>query len=192
VTSFPPLGEFGGGRPPGPCTHVPGCSWQRRRRCCAKAADCSAESGALAAGWAGAGTAAGFAAAVGRAPAACRVALTGFGATDSVPLTCFAATDGVGSMALSGVADALPATKRSKHAAAPANVGKVQSFMNTSTASTRCGNRKSSGGEGEIRTHGRIAPTPVFKTGAFNRSATSPQRKQFYLTRTRCGHYPQP
>jgi hypothetical protein len=32
----------------------------------------------------------------------------------------------------------------------------------------------SSGGEGGIRTHGRIAPTPVFKTGAFNRSATSP------------------
>ena len=31
-----------------------------------------------------------------------------------------------------------------------------------------------SGGEGGIRTHGRIAPTPVFKTGAFNRSATSP------------------
>ena len=30
------------------------------------------------------------------------------------------------------------------------------------------------GGEGGIRTHGRIAPTPVFKTGAFNRSATSP------------------
>jgi hypothetical protein len=30
------------------------------------------------------------------------------------------------------------------------------------------------GGEGEIRTHGDIAITPVFKTGAFNRSATSP------------------
>ncbi len=30
------------------------------------------------------------------------------------------------------------------------------------------------GGEGEIRTHGGIATTPVFKTGAFNRSATSP------------------
>jgi hypothetical protein len=31
-----------------------------------------------------------------------------------------------------------------------------------------------SGGEGEIRTRDRVAPTPVFKTGAFNRSATSP------------------
>ena len=31
------------------------------------------------------------------------------------------------------------------------------------------------GGEGGIRTHGRVAPAPVFKTGAINRSATSPQ-----------------
>jgi hypothetical protein len=30
------------------------------------------------------------------------------------------------------------------------------------------------GGEGEIRTRGGIATTPVFKTGALNRSATSP------------------
>lgn len=30
------------------------------------------------------------------------------------------------------------------------------------------------GGEGEIRTHGGLAPTPVFKTGALNHSATSP------------------
>lgn len=30
------------------------------------------------------------------------------------------------------------------------------------------------GGEGEIRTHGRVAPTTIFKTVAFNRSATSP------------------
>src|SRR5690625_2965045 len=30
------------------------------------------------------------------------------------------------------------------------------------------------GGEGGIRTHGGIAATPVFKTGAFNHSATSP------------------
>ena len=31
------------------------------------------------------------------------------------------------------------------------------------------------GGEGEIRTRGGIATTPVFKTGALNRSATSPK-----------------
>ena len=31
-----------------------------------------------------------------------------------------------------------------------------------------------SGGEGEIRTHERVAPLPVFKTGAFNHSAISP------------------
>ena len=31
------------------------------------------------------------------------------------------------------------------------------------------------GGWGEIRTHGELAPTPVFKTGALNHSATHPQ-----------------
>ena len=33
---------------------------------------------------------------------------------------------------------------------------------------------KINGGESEIRTHERVAPLPVFKTGAFNRSAISP------------------
>ncbi len=33
---------------------------------------------------------------------------------------------------------------------------------------------KGNGGWGEIRTHGEVAPTPVFKTGALNRSATHP------------------
>src|SRR3546814_10871058 len=32
------------------------------------------------------------------------------------------------------------------------------------------------GGWGGIRTHGELAPTPVFKTGALNRSATHPLR----------------
>ena len=31
-----------------------------------------------------------------------------------------------------------------------------------------------SGGEGEIRTHGTLAGTPVFKTGTLNHSVTSP------------------
>ena len=31
------------------------------------------------------------------------------------------------------------------------------------------------GGEGGIRTHERVAPLLVFKTSAFNRSATSPK-----------------
>jgi hypothetical protein len=30
---------------------------------------------------------------------------------------------------------------------------------------------------GEIRTHGTVARTPVFKTGAFNHSATTPLRQ---------------
>jgi hypothetical protein len=32
------------------------------------------------------------------------------------------------------------------------------------------------GGSGEIRTHGGIATTPVFKTGALNHSATLPSK----------------
>jgi hypothetical protein len=32
----------------------------------------------------------------------------------------------------------------------------------------------SNGGETEIRTQERVAPLPVFKTGAFNHSAISP------------------
>ncbi len=32
------------------------------------------------------------------------------------------------------------------------------------------------GGEGGIRTHGRVSPTAVFKTAALNHSATSPNR----------------
>jgi hypothetical protein len=35
---------------------------------------------------------------------------------------------------------------------------------------------KKYGGSGEIRTHEQITPSPVFKTGAFNRSATLPRR----------------
>ncbi len=35
----------------------------------------------------------------------------------------------------------------------------------------------SSGGETEIRTQERVAPLPVFKTGAFNRSAISPYQR---------------
>ena len=34
------------------------------------------------------------------------------------------------------------------------------------------------GGRGEIRTHGGLSSSPVFKTGAFNRSATLPLRLQ--------------
>ena len=38
---------------------------------------------------------------------------------------------------------------------------------------------KYNGGETGIRTQERVAPLPVFKTGAFNRSAISP-RSSFY------------
>jgi hypothetical protein len=34
--------------------------------------------------------------------------------------------------------------------------------------------KRGAGGRGGIRTHGGLAPTPVFKTGALNHSATLP------------------
>ena len=37
------------------------------------------------------------------------------------------------------------------------------------------------GGEGGIRTHGRLAPTPDFESGTFDHSATSPTQCQLYL-----------
>ena len=39
------------------------------------------------------------------------------------------------------------------------------------------------GGRGEIRTHEGLSSSPVFKTGAFNRSATLPLRFQPYIIR---------
>ena len=36
------------------------------------------------------------------------------------------------------------------------------------------GAKKKESGEGGIRTHGGVTPTPVFETGLFNRSSTSP------------------
>jgi hypothetical protein len=38
------------------------------------------------------------------------------------------------------------------------------------------------GGRGEIRTHERLAPLPVFKTGALNRSATLPMPELLRLS----------
>ena len=38
------------------------------------------------------------------------------------------------------------------------------------------GNALRVGGGGEIRTHETLASLPVFKTGAFNRSATPPKK----------------
>lgn len=37
-----------------------------------------------------------------------------------------------------------------------------------------------SGGSGEIRTHERVPPSAVFKTAAFNHSATLPVRNRHY------------
>ena len=42
------------------------------------------------------------------------------------------------------------------------------------------------GGQGGIRTHGGLAPSPVFKTGAFNRSATCPRFVRATVNVRRC------
>ena len=44
--------------------------------------------------------------------------------------------------------------------------------------------KRGNGGEGGIRTHGTLARTPVFKTGTFNHSVTSPGT--LWLVRTLC------
>ena len=38
------------------------------------------------------------------------------------------------------------------------------------------------GGGGGIRTHGRLSPTSVFKTGAFNHSATPPTESEYWVS----------
>jgi hypothetical protein len=42
------------------------------------------------------------------------------------------------------------------------------------------------GGEGGIRTHGRVTPSLVFKTRALNHSTTSPGPMQFYGHKKHC------
>ena len=43
-------------------------------------------------------------------------------------------------------------------------------------------------GEGGIRTHGGVTPTPVFETGLFNRSSTSPgANRRIIIVRDRQG-----
>ena len=41
---------------------------------------------------------------------------------------------------------------------------------------------KLNGGGGGIRTHGRLSPTSVFKTGAFNHSATPPIGSEYWVS----------
>ena len=43
--------------------------------------------------------------------------------------------------------------------------------------------KKVFGGEGGIRTHGTLARTPVFKTGTFNHSVTSPEAQRLIMPR---------
>ncbi len=55
----------------------------------------------------------------------------------------------------------------------------------------KIGRRRRRNGEGGIRTHGDPEATPVFKTGAFNRSAIPPIegaiiQRLFLLTSTNC------
>lgn len=50
----------------------------------------------------------------------------------------------------------------------------------------RCRSRHEKDGEGEIRTRGRVPPTPVFKTGSLNRSDTSPRVDILRLATKQC------
>ncbi len=56
----------------------------------------------------------------------------------------------------------------------PKHVGSSTTPAHPDTPTPPVGGARVSGGEGGIRTHGGIATTPVFKTGAFDHSATSP------------------
>ena len=65
-----------------------------------------------------------------------------------------------------------PAGTRARPGRRPAVCwGRPERFSTRNCAPAASAN---SGGSGEIRTHGRLATSPVFKTGAFNRSATLP------------------
>ena len=52
----------------------------------------------------------------------------------------------------------------------------IKGEINKNKISKLFENFKLYGGEGGIRTHERVAPLLVFKTSAFNRSATSPEK----------------
>src|ERR1700723_111570 len=66
----------------------------------------------------------------------------------------------------------------------PASIGSISkivvfyNLLRSIYADMRCYEKKRVGGWGGIRTHEELAPLPVFKTGAFNRSATHPVKIQ--------------
>ena len=55
-----------------------------------------------------------------------------------------------------------------------ANTGLKGEVVKTAKTYGRLSSQLNIGGQGEIRTHGTIARTAVFKTAALNRSATCP------------------
>ena len=55
-----------------------------------------------------------------------------------------------------------------------ANTGLKGGVVKTAKTYGRLSSQLKIGGQGEIRTHGTIARTAVFKTAALNRSATCP------------------
>ncbi len=78
------------------------------------------------------------------------------------------------------------ADRRSPDAPATLNDGQQMAEYAGKTCATL---EKPSGGGG-IRTHGGLAPTPVFKTGAIGRSATPPERVCFIVTIAAYGERP--
>jgi hypothetical protein len=84
-----------------------------------------------------------------------------------------------------GAESGAPVAQNQAQRAQAGNRGDSQAANETADATTACATssgtpRKAAiykGGWGGIRTHGRLATSPVFKTGAFNRSATHPIRR---------------
>jgi hypothetical protein len=54
--------------------------------------------------------------------------------------------------------------------------------MQRSLVDVEAGKNRNFGGRGGIRTHGTLAGTPVFKTGALNHSATLPSLRDQALS----------
>jgi hypothetical protein len=57
-------------------------------------------------------------------------------------------------------------------------VHSISSAANSTTLAPLQKLEKRDGGEGGIRTHGGLSPTPVFETGALIHYATSPRAKE--------------
>ncbi len=79
--------------------------------------------------------------------------------------------------AMAGMQDARARQQLSAGTLADQRTGRAKDFRSSPCAIRRKPKDQTrlNGGEGGIRTHGRVSPTPAFEAGSFNRSDTSPQ-----------------